>query len=116
MLVRARDAQRIGEIKVPAGSVAIDSAGRLWTADVAGHIACYEMRGRKLFDVKGTSDPAVPDAVLPPGSPLPVILRGSGGIQAVFTLRKTRCLLTADGLGQPAQIPPGADGLWKILP
>jgi hypothetical protein len=120
LLVRMADALRFGEIKIPGGSVAIDSTGRLWSADVAGHVACYDARGRKQFDLKETPAAAVPDAVLPANSPLPVVLRANanGGIWLLSTLRRT--LGKAAGTGAAVEltdiqaIPPTAGPLWRL--
>jgi hypothetical protein len=99
MMVQISSVARIGEIKAPAGSVSVDTMGRIWAADVAGHISCHDIRGRKLFDVAASPAPAVLDAKLPAGSSLPVIVRagGEGGVWALFTLAKNVVFLDAKG-------------------
>jgi len=118
MVVRVSDAARLAEIKAPAGSVCLDEAGRVWTADVAGHVACFDVRGRKLFDVAATPAPAVPDAKLPPSSPLPAIVRsdGKGTVWALFPLTRKLVALDAKGAaqGDPKAIPEAAGDLWRL--
>ena len=55
MLVGVSDVRRLAEIKMPGSSIALDKAGNLWSADVAGHLACFDLHGKKLFDVPGTA-------------------------------------------------------------
>jgi hypothetical protein len=120
MLIALADVKRLGEIKISGGSVAVDLRGRLWSADVAGHVACYDTRGRKQFDDKETAAPAVPDAVLPANSPLPVVLRptADGGVWLLSALRRT--LGKASGNGTAGEItdlqtiPPSAGPLWRL--
>lgn len=118
LIVRVADAIRIGEIKVPAGSVCVDERGRVWAADVAGHIACYSMKGLKLFDVASSPAPAVPEARLPAGSPVPVVLRSDGksAVLALFTLGRKLVSLDSSGLprdeGKP--IPDSAGSLYWL--
>jgi len=116
MIVRTGDAMRIGEIKAPAGSVGVDESGRMWVADVAGHIGCYDLRGRKQFDVADSPAPAVADARLPANSPLPVVVRadGRGSVWALFTL--ARKLVAMDVKGAPRGAPkPMADDVGALL-
>ncbi len=112
LAVRASDAQRMAELKMPAGSVAVDDAGRIWSADVAGHIACFDARGRKLFDVTGSAAPAVPEATLAAGQSLPVIVRrGPGGsVWALATLRRSLQSVKADQTLSAAQAIPAEVG------
>jgi hypothetical protein len=115
MVLRTSDIQRIAELKIPAGSVCVDSAGRVWTADIAGHIACFDVKGRKQFDIATSPPPAVLDARLPNGSPLPAILRAdTRGIRALSTLRRTLARLTPDGIAASEEIPAAAGALWKL--
>ncbi len=80
MVISADTVKRAGELKLPGGSISIDDTGRVWVADVAGHVACYTLSGKLVFDVKDTPAAAVIDAVLPVTSPLPMVLRaGSQG-------------------------------------
>jgi hypothetical protein len=99
MLVRTADVKRIGELKIPAGTISIDEAGRVWAADVAGHVACYSIRGTKQFDVAASPAPAVPDARLPASSPAPVVVRadGKGTVWALFTLGRKLVALDVSG-------------------
>ncbi|HUS90240.1 MAG TPA: hypothetical protein VM695_00275, partial [Phycisphaerae bacterium] len=78
MVLAVREGRRIAEIKAPAGSACVDAQGRAWLADVAGHAAAHAASGRKLFDAPDGPPPAVADAQLPAGSPLPVVLRADG--------------------------------------
>jgi hypothetical protein len=118
MLVRVSDARRVGEIKVPTGSVAVDEQGRVWVGDVAGHVSCHELKGRKLFDAAGTPAPAVPDAKLPIGSPLPAVVRADGKGAACVLLTLQRKLLTVDASGKPQGdakvVPETAGGLLRL--
>jgi hypothetical protein len=113
MLLRVSDAARIGEIKAPAGSVTVDKAGGIWLADVAGHTACYDLKGKKLLDVPASPAPAVPDASLPPGSPLPVVLRAGtdGGVWALHTLARKLSPIDAKGeMAKDEKKPPESAG------
>jgi len=118
MLVRIADAAWIGEIKTPGGSICVDEAGRIWVADLAGHVACYTHKGRKLLDVAASPAAAVPDARLPVGSAAPVVLRsdGKGTVYALFTLG--RKLLAFDAAGAPRgdgkPIPESAGSLYRL--
>ena len=117
MIVRTDDAVRIGEIKMPAGSVCVDPAGRLWSADVAGHVACYDLRGRKQFDVGGSPQPAVANAKLPAASPLPVVVRADdqGTVWALFTLGRKMVRLDAQGAAsEPVPLPEAAGAIFRL--
>jgi sugar lactone lactonase YvrE len=122
MIVRTADAQRIGEIKASAGSIAVDGAGRLWIADVAGHVVCTDLRGKKAFDVAGSPAPAVMDARLPAASPLPVVVRsdGKGGVWVLFTLGRKLAALDARGMpagdARPVADPAGAIFRMAVTP
>jgi len=92
LVVDVAQVRRAGEIKVPAGSLAVDVQGRLWTADVAGHVACWTHKGQKLLDVASSPPEAVKDARLPSGSPLPAVVRAVGAagtdkVGVLFTLQ-----------------------------
>jgi hypothetical protein len=119
MLIRAADAVRIGEVKAPAGAVCVDTAGRIWIADVAGHVACYDIKGRKLLDVAASAPPAVPDASLPAGSPLPVVLRagGEGNVWALHTLARKLVVVTPAGevSKDESKVPDSAGALHRFL-
>lgn len=110
------DCKRLSEIKVPAGSVAVDSAGRIWTADVAGHVACSDAHGHKLFDVKNSPPPAVLDAVLPTSSPLPAVVRpaAAGGVWVLSTLKRSLASATADEDSSPREVPASAGELYRM--
>jgi len=118
VVVRVSDATRIGEIKTSAGSLCIDESGRLWIADVAGHIGCYDLRGRKQFDVANSPAPAAPDARLPANSPLPVVVRsdGKGTVWALFTLARKLIALDPKGAkrGEARPAPKTAGGLYRL--
>jgi hypothetical protein len=98
-VISINEARRIGEIKISAASVTLDEAGRLWGADVAGHIACFAISGKKLFDVATSPAPAILDAKLPPGSPVPADVRadGKGGAVVLYTLKRKLSILGSDG-------------------
>ena len=117
MLVRAADVQRIGELKVPAGTISIDEAGRIWTADVAGHITCSDLKGKKLLEVATSPAPAIPDSRLPATSPAPVVLRadGKGHIWALYTLGRKLVDLDATGAphGDATPVPDTAGNLYR---
>lgn len=115
MLVRTADVLRMGELKVPAGSITVDETGRVWTSDVAGHVACFSLKGDKLFDVAGTPAPAILDARLPASSPLPVVLRadGKGKVWALFTLGRKMVVL--DTKGAVATEKPVADAAGNLF-
>jgi hypothetical protein len=115
MLVSVDAVRRVGEIKVPGGTVAVDGDGRLWNADVAGHIACFDLRGKKLFDVKESPTAAVPDAVLPVNSPAPVIVRAGNRdtMSALFTL--TRKIASYDKSGAALGAPQETDSVAESL-
>ncbi|HEY3321132.1 MAG TPA: hypothetical protein VGP72_11750 [Planctomycetota bacterium] len=118
MLVRLSDARRVGEIKVPTGSISVDEQNRLWAADVAGHVSCHEFKGKKLFDVAGSPAPAVPDAKLPPGSPLPAMVRcdGRGTTWILYALQHKLAACDASGkaVGEPKVAPEGIDGVLAL--
>ena len=118
MMVRVADAARIGEIKAPAGSLAIDASGRVWIADVAGHVACYDLRGRKQFDVAGSAAPAVPDAKLPASSPLPAVVRadGKGTVWVLLTLGRKLASFDSKGAaqGDGRPVPETAGALFRL--
>jgi hypothetical protein len=82
VVLRVADVRRLGELKVPGGSLAIDAEGRVWAADVAGHVTRHTSRGGKLLDFDGSPAPAVPDAALSEGAAVPAVLRadGEGGV------------------------------------
>ena len=121
MLVRVADVHALRRNQNPRRLVAIDSTGRLWSADVAGHVACYDLRGRKQFDLKETPAAAVPDAVLPANSPLPTILRpGRGGDLWVLTtlrrnLGKIKAAASDSGISPMQTIPVSAGPLWRTF-
>jgi hypothetical protein len=116
LVVAAESGKRVSELKVPAGSVAIDSAGRIWTADVAGHASCFEATGRKLFDVKNSPPPAVLDAVLPQSSPLPSVLRPSpaGGVYILSTLKRKLATATSDQAAEGHDVPASIGGMYRF--
>ncbi len=116
MVVKISDVQRIAELKLPAGSIAVDGKGRLFSADVAGHIACFDTHGTKQFDVAGSAAIAVPEATLAAGNPLPVILRpGPGGsIWALGTLHRSLSQLSGEQLSPASTIPESPGALWTI--
>ena len=118
MIVRTADATRIGEIKAPAGSACVDEAGRVWTADVAGHVACYTVGGRKLLDVAASPAVAVADASLPASSPLPAVVRcdGKGTAWVLLTLARKLVAVDAKGtlVGEAKAVPEAAGGLWRL--
>jgi hypothetical protein len=113
MLLRVSDAARIGEIKAPAGSVTVDKSGAVWIADVAGHVASYDLKGHKLLDVSASPAPAVPDASLPTGSPLPVVLRAGSdaGVWALHTLARKLSAIDPKGeIAKDEKKPPESAG------
>jgi hypothetical protein len=101
LVVDVAQARRAGEIKIPAASLALDGQGRLWSGDVAGHVACYSHKGQKLLDVTSSPPPAVKDARLPAGSPVPAAVRATGAdsIAVLYTLQRKLAVL--DATGQP---------------
>ncbi len=129
-ILGASTAARLGEIKTPAGSVAVDpSNGGLWASDVAGHISCHAVRGRGLAQLNDGTSAAVADAVLPATSPIPARLRttADGAVVAIRPLRKAvEALHFVDGaanaepiafdetLGAPITAIPTVDGLVLI--
>jgi hypothetical protein len=117
MLVRVANTQRMTELKMPGGSVAVDKSGRLWAADVAGHVACFDASGHRLFDVKNSPAPAVHDAVLPAGSPLPVMLRAApaGGVWSLSTLKHSFTTITAEEAPALQEAPASAGALLRLI-
>ncbi len=116
MVIHARDIQRIAELKIPAGSLCVDLTGNIWTADIAGHIACFDVKGRKQFDVASSPPPAVLDARLPNGTPLPALLRSDAStVLALSTLRRTLTRLTPNGALESEEIPPTLGPLWTLV-
>ena len=119
VIVRADDAWRIGEIKAPAGSACVDERGRIWLADVAGCVSVRDLAGRKLLDVPGTAAPAVADAQLPAGTPLPVVLRadGKGRIWALHTLQRKLVARRTDDAKPAAEhaVPAAAGALGRLV-
>ncbi|MCX7933640.1 MAG: hypothetical protein N3A66_00090 [Planctomycetota bacterium] len=117
-VINIAEARKIAEIKIPTGSAAVDKEGRIWAADVAGHVACYGLKGGKLFDVPGSPAPAVPDAKLPASSPLPAIVRADAGgsIWILYTLKRRLMRLRSDGSaeGEPIAIPATAGNLYRL--
>ncbi len=116
MVIAVDGAKRVGELKLPGGSVAIDGAGRVWVGDVAGHVACYTVSGKKLLDVKDTPPPAVPDAVLPASSPLPAVLRAgaNGEVMALLVLKRSLLRVNAEGQAVAQEVGAEAGALWKL--
>ena len=116
LVVGVADGKRVNEIKVPAGSVAVDSTGRIWTADVAGHVACADVRGHKLFDVKNSPPAAVLEAVLPASSPLPAVVRpaAGGGVWVLSTLKRSVAVVSADGVSVGQEVPGSAGALYRM--
>ena len=118
MIVRTSDAQRVGEIKAPGGSACVDGSGRLWTADVAGHVACYDFHGRKQFDVARSPAPAIPDARLPASSPVPTVVRheGKDGVWILSTLAKKLGCVDGKGeaRGDALPIAESAGAVWRL--
>ena len=115
------DAAKLGEIKAPAGSVAVDASGRLWTADVAGHVACYTSRGVKQFDAAGSPSAAAAGTQLPADVPLPAMLRADAqdAVWALFTAGRKLVLWTAAARhkASPSRLPPPAvSGGWRSRP
>jgi len=117
MVIGVDDVKRLGAIKVPAGSLAIDDSGRVWAADVAGHVTCCTVSGRKLFDVTTSPAQAVPDAVLPSASPLPTVLRpaGGNGVWALSVLQRRLTRVAGEGESGPAQPIPAETGALTTL-
>lgn len=129
-ILDADTAARLGEVKTPAGSVAVEpSTGGLWASDVAGHISCHAVRGRGLAQLNDGTAAAVADAVLPEASPVPARLRtaADGGVVAVRPMRRAvERLRFADGaasagaiafedaLGTPVTVLPAHDGLVLV--
>lgn len=91
---------------------------RVWIADVAGHVACYDLRGRKQFDVAGSAAPAVPDAKLPASSPLPAVVRadGKGTVWALLTLGRKLASFDSKGAaqGDARPVPETAGALFRL--
>lgn len=127
LVVSVAEARRVGELKISAGSLAVDGQGRLWTADVAGHVACYSHKGQKLFDVASSPPPAVKDARLPQGSPLPAVVRAAkGGLAVLFTLQRKLTFLDEKGAppgdarpvpetaGAPVRLIESGPGPWAL--
>jgi hypothetical protein len=119
LLLNAAETRRVGEIKIPAGSVAVDGQGRVWAADVAGHVACYTHTGQKLADVTSSPPPAVKDARLPAGSPVPAVVRAAGpeGVAVLYTLQRKLATLDAKGaaVGDAKPVPETAGALVRLL-
>ena len=128
LVVDVGQVRRAGEIKVPAGSLAVDGQGRLWSADVAGHVACYSHKGQKLLDVAASPPQAVKDARLPLGSPLPAVLRmaAADSVALLFTLQRKLTRLDEkgapqgeaqalpDSAGAPVRLAASAAGVWAV--
>lgn len=90
MVIRTADVQRISELKIPAGSVCVDREGRLWAADVAGHVTCHDVKGKKLFDAADGIKAAALEAKLGSGEAPPVLVRpGIQGALAIAPLQHT---------------------------
>jgi hypothetical protein len=89
----------------------------VWAADVAGHVACYALGGRKLFDVAASPAVAVPDARLPLGSPLPAVVRcdGKGTAWVLLTLGRKVLVLNEKGeaRGEAKAVPEAAGALHR---
>ena len=119
MVVRVADVKRATELKVPAGSLDLDEQGRLWVADVAGHVACYTFKGQKLFDVASSPAAAALDSQLPQGSSLPAVVRSDskGTVWVLYTLQKKLAGIKADGslVKDPAVVSPDAGSLWELI-
>jgi len=95
-LLDAETGARLGELKVPSGSVAIDGTGGVWASDVAGHVSRHTAGGRRLADIAETPAKAVKDAVLPELAPLPMILRtaADGSLWALRPMQRELLHLT----------------------
>jgi hypothetical protein len=116
MVIGLSDVKRLAEIKMPGSSIALDKAGRLWSADVAGHVACFDAHGHKLFDVAGTPAPAVIEAALPANSPPPVVLcPAPDGVYALSTLKRTIAIIAGPGVPVSQNIPADVGSLWRII-
>ncbi len=98
LIARRDDARRVAELKVPAGSLAIDGEGRLWTADIAGHVRVSTLRGRRIADAAATPAQAVPDATLANDGPLPGVIRmgADGRPRLLQPLARRLLVLAAD--------------------
>ena len=138
MVVRVADTMRLGAIKVPAGAVAVDGQGRIWAGDVAGHVGVYSRFGTKQLALPGSPKPAVPDAQLAKGTPLPARIRTAGKREAwalrihsrnlvcveaegatgvkvarTFTVPKSTGVLKALYLTDSGPVVIGAEGIWR---
>ncbi|HET6247473.1 MAG TPA: hypothetical protein VFE47_07250 [Tepidisphaeraceae bacterium] len=117
LVIGTQSGARLSELKVSGGSIAVDSTGRVWTADVAGHIACFDAGGHKLFDIKNSPAAAVLDAVLPANSPLPAIVRRApdGGVFVLSTLKRSLERFTSDApAAQEQPVPDSAGPLHRF--
>ena len=100
MVVRVRDVQRLGEVKVPAGSAAVDREGRFWSSDVAGHVARFNRFGKQLVALKGSPKAADINAQLPFNALVPAIVRSDGKVQVWVLYTLTRKLVTTAPAGK----------------
>jgi len=117
LVVNVESVKRVGEIKLPGGSVTVDKTGKLWVADVAGHVACFDVRGNRVVDVKDSPAPAVLDAVLPAGSPVPVVVRaGPADVVALFTLARKIVSFDSAGAmrGEAKSVPTTTGNLYRL--
>jgi sugar lactone lactonase YvrE len=109
LVVAVAGAKRLAEIKLPGGSLDLDDQGRIWVADVAGHVACFSHKGQRLLDVASSPAPAVLDSQLPPGSPLPAVVRNTGEkvMAVLFTFQRRLNIFATNGAapGIPMGVP-----------
>lgn len=129
-ILDAASAARLGEVKTPSGSVAVDAAtGGLWAADVAGHISIHAARGKGLAQLNDGTQPAVAEAVLPEASLVPARLRAlaGGSVAVARPMRRAVEILRFEGgaaaaepvatpedVGTPITVVPAADGMAVI--
>ena len=117
MVVSPGNVRRMGELKIQGASIAIDAKGKIWAADVAGHVACFEVSGKKLLDVPSSLPPAVLDARLPWTSPMPAVLTtdANGQIFILYTLRAKLSTIGADGVEKGEAKSIVAPGIQSVI-
>jgi hypothetical protein len=116
--ISVAEIKRVGEIKVPAGSLDVDGDGHIWVGDVAGHVSCHTHEGSKILDLAGSPEAAVPDSQLPSGSPLPAAVRcdGEATVWVLYTLQKELVGAKTDGTDQTSgqRVPDDAGVLHQL--